>query len=299
MCPMTDAAPDHRTPNSTVAALAADGSRSTEDESVRLLRRSQLPPHEAERLIRAVTGASRAEVVGGILLDRRSADEFRRLAARRLAGEPLQYLEGTVQFGPLTLEVDRRVLIPRPETEQLWELAMQLLPRGSSIVVDMGTGSGCLALAIKHERPDATVLATDISLEAVAVARNNAARLDLDVEFRHGNRLAALDPSLAGSVTMIVTNPPYIPEDEWAQLPREIREHEPKVALVVGDGLDMYRYLANDARGWLAPGGILVTEIGAGQGEAVHRLFAGRGWKPRVSIDWTGRDRFLTARKRT
>lgn len=280
----------------TTGALAATNPRATKEESLRLLRRSQLPAHEAERLISAVTGATRAEVVGGLILDRRSADRFRRLVRRRLAGEPLQYLEGRVQFGPIALEVDRRVLIPRPETEQLWERAMRLLPAGPSTVVDMGTGSGCLALAIKHERPDVTVLATDISLEALEVARKNAARLDLDVEFRHGDRFAALEPSLAGSVTMIVTNPPYISQNEWAGLPREVRDHEPKVALVLGDGLDMYRCLATDAPAWLAAGGTLIAEIGDCQREATQRLFAGRGWKPCVFTDWTGRDRFLVAR---
>ena len=141
-----------------------------------------------------------------------------------------------------------------------------------------------------------TVLATDISLEALEVARKNAAGLDLDVEFRHGDRFAALEPSLAGSVTMIVTNPPYISQDEWAGLPRDVRDHEPKVALVLGDGLDMYRRLATDAPAWLAAGGMLIAEIGDRQREATQRLFAGRGWKPCVFTDWTGRDRFLVAR---
>ena len=244
----------------------------------------------------AVTGATRVDILGGLLVDGRSADRFRRLVGRRLAGEPLQYLEGTVQFGPITLEVDRRVLVPRPETEQLWDRAMQLLPPSPSTVVDMGTGSGCLALAIKHERPDVTVLATDISLEALQVARKNAARLELDVEFRHGDRFAALDPSLAGSVTMIVTNPPYISEEDWAGLPSEVRDHEPKVALVLGDGLDMYRYLAADAPVWLAEGGTLIAEIGDRQGEKAQRFFAEHGWNARVFTDWTGRDRFLVAR---
>lgn len=261
-----------------------------------LINKSGLAAHESERLLRLVTGATRAEVVGGLLLDSRSADRFRRLVGRRLAGEPLQYLEGTAQFGPITVEVDGRVLVPRPETEQLWERAIQALPPEPSTVVDMATGSGCLALAIKHERPDLTVLATDISWEALEVARKNAARLDLDVEFRHGDGLAALDHSLAGSITMIVTNPPYISEEEWTGLPREVRNHEPKVALVLGDGLDMYRYLAAEAAGWLAPSGKLVAEIGELQGEQVLSLFRANGWEATVDRDLAGRDRFLSAR---
>lgn len=266
-------------------------------ENARLLiSASGLAVHEAERLLRLITSATRTAVVGGMPVEETRALGFRELVARRKAGEPLQYLEGTVQFGPIDLLVDRRVLIPRPETEQLWERAMQLLPTEPSTVVDMGTGSGCLALAVKHNRPDVAVVATDISSEALEVARKNAARLHLDVEFRHGDRLAALDPPLAGTVTMIVTNPPYVSEDEWATLPGEIRCFEPKTALVLGDGLDMYRYLATEAAGWLTRPGILVAEIGDRQGDRVMRLFRADGWEAVVEQDWTGRDRFLIAR---
>ena len=230
--------------------------------------------------------------VDGVLVDR-----FRRLVKRRLVGEPLQYLEGTAQFGPIELEVDRRVLVPRPETEQLWERAMGLLPDRPCTVVDMGTGSGCLALAIKYERPDARVVATDISADALEVARQNAEVLGLDVEFREGDRLSALDPSLRRNLGMIVTNPPYVAESEWAGLPPDVRNHEPRVALVMGDGLDMYRYLAGEAGSWLAPTGVLVSEIGERQGEQIRRLFGEAGWGVVISRDLAGRDRVLVARK--
>ncbi len=261
-----------------------------------LIDRSDIATHEAERLVSLVTGANRSRVIGGMPLDDAKLSLFRRLVARRKAGEPLQYLEGYVQFGPIDLMVDRRVLIPRPETEQLWDRAMRLLPEGPSTVVDMGTGSGCLALALKHERPDLKVLATDISSKALQVARMNARRLNLDVEFRHGDRLTALDPSHAGALAMIVTNPPYVAEAEWEDLPREIRDFEPKTALVCGDGLDMYRYLATKAGEWLSPAGILVAEIGDRQGACLLALFRSNGWRPTVEKDWTGRDRFLIAR---
>lgn len=279
--------------------LPNPSTESAEEYSRELLRRSQLPAHEAERLLGTVTGASRSDIVGGLAVDGRSAARFHLLARRRLEGEPLQYLEGTVQFGPIGLEIDGRVLIPRPETEQLWERAMNLLPAEAATVVDLGTGSGCLALAIKHERPDVMVVATDISAEALEVARRNAALLDLEVEFRHGDRLGALEPSLAGDIAMIVTNPPYVSEEEWAALPLDVRNHEPRVALAIGDGLEMYRYLAAEASDWLALGGVLVSEIGDRQGKPVKRLFDKHGWEARVSTDWTERDRFLIARMGT
>lgn len=261
-----------------------------------LVSESGLAAHEAERLLQLVTGADRSAVVGGIPVDDARLLRFRELVSRRRAGEPLQYLEGTVQFGPIELEVDGRVLIPRPETEQLWDRAMALLPGRACTVVDVGTGSGCLALAIKHRRQDIRVVATDISRDALELARSNARRLALDVEFRHGDGLAALDPSMQGAVRMIVTNPPYIAEADWPDLPSDVRDHEPRSALVMGDGLDMYRHLAEGASSWLQATGVLVTEIGEFQGSEVRRLFRSRGWEASVEQDWTGRDRFLVAR---
>ena len=261
-----------------------------------LVSESGLAAHEVERLLQLVTGADRSAVVGGIPVDDAGLLRFRELVSRRRAGEPLQYLEGTVQFGPIELEVDGRVLIPRPETEQLWERAMALLPGRACTVVDVGTGSGCLALAIKHERRDVHVVASDVSSDALDLARNNARRLKLDVEFRHGDGLAALDPSMRGAVRVIVTNPPYVAEADWADLPSDVRDHEPRSALVMGDGLDMYRHLAAGASSWLEAAGVLVTEIGDLQGREVTRIFRSSGWEASVEQDWTGRDRFLVAR---
>ena len=281
------------------SALRPPGRHSLEspaNDTTALLAGCVLPRHEAERLLRVVTGATRTALVSGMAVDDARISRFRRMVSRRLAGEPLQYLEGTVQFGPIEMEVDRRVLIPRPETEQLWERTMALLPEKPCTVVDIGTGSGCLALAIKHERPDIRVVATDISSEALELARSNAGRLSLDVDFREGDGLAALDPSIMASVTVIVTNPPYVAEADWPGLPTDVRDHEPKSALVMGDGLDMYRRLAPEASRWLAPSGVLVAEIGERQGEEVTRLFRASGWAATVERDWTGRDRFLVAR---
>ena len=277
---------------------SADRSSTASGEtlSVGLIAGAGLPMHEAERLLGAATGAPRATLVGGLPIDRAASARFARMVRRRRAGEPLQYLEGTAQFGPIEVKVDRRVLIPRPETEQLWERVMKLVLPAPCVVVDMGTGSGCLGLAIKHERADVRVIATDVSRAALEAARANAARLGLDVEFIEGDRLAALDPSLRGAVALIVTNPPYVSESEWPHLPGEVRDHEPRVALVMGDGLDMYRYLAGEAGAWLVTGGVLVAEIGASQGHEVRRLFGEAGWTAEIGRDWAGRDRFLVAR---
>ena len=261
-----------------------------------LIGSSSLPPHEVVRLLAAITGRPRAELLGGVVVDRPTVSMFYRLMERRSAGMPLQYLEGTVQFGPLELLVDDRVLIPRPETEQLWEKALDLVPDGACTVVDMGTGSGCLAIGIAHQRPAARVIATDISRDALDLARLNAALVQVEAEFCLGDRLSALHPSLRGGVDLIVTNPPYVSDSEWLKLPPEVRDYEPRLALVAGDGLHIFRYLASEASAWLAPEGVLVAEIGDRQGAKVRREFRAGPWEARILPDLTGRDRFLIAR---
>jgi len=255
-----------------------------------------LPSHEVVRLLAAITGRPRAELLDGMVVDRPTVSMFYRLMEQRSAGMPLQYLEGTVQFGPLELLVDNRVLIPRPETEQLWEKALDLVPDGPCTVVDMGTGSGCLAIGIAHQRPAARVIATDISPDALDLARLNAALLQVEAEFRLGDRLDALHPSLRGEVDLIVTNPPYVSDSEWLELPPEVRDYEPRLALAAGDGLHIFRYLASEAPEWLASDGVLVAEIGDRQGAKIRWAFRGPPWEASVLPDLAGRDRFLIAR---
>ena len=251
-----------------------------------------IPGYEAERLRRAVAGGRGTELGEG------GRARLEELCRRRRAGEPLQYLEGTAAFGPIEVAVDERVLIPRPETEQLWERAMNRAPAGAGAVVDVGTGSGCLALAVKHRRPDLRVVAVDIDSEALDLAGHNALRLGLEVEFALGDLLSPLDPGLRGAVDMIMTNPPYVAESEWAGLPAEVRDYEPKIALAGGeDGLLFYRRLAREARPWLAPGGVLMAEIGETRGAAIVAIFTAAGWEAEIAQDLTGRDRFLTARR--
>ena len=158
---------------------------------------------------------------------------------RRIDGEPLQYLTGLAGFRYLELRVGPGVLVPRPETEIVAQTAIDLLPRGGT-VVDVGTGSGAIALAIRHERPDARVVATDISEEALVWARRNREELALEVELIACDLLDGVDHGLRGAIDVIVSNPPYVAPEERDDLPVEVRDHEPDVALFAPrDGLDV------------------------------------------------------------
>jgi release factor glutamine methyltransferase len=233
-------------------------------------------------------------------LERDELDAFRELVRRRAAGEPVAYLTGTKEFWSLPLRVDPRVLVPRPETELVVDVILELT-RGapSGRACDVGTGSGAIALALKRERPAWTVVATDVSAEALAVARDNAARLALEVELLEGHMLRPL--AGRGPFDVVASNPPYIAEAEVGTLMREVAEHEPRVALTPGgDGLALIRELVAGAPALLAPGGALVLEIGHQQGAAVKALVAATGAfdPPAVRRDHAGLDRVLWARRR-
>jgi release factor glutamine methyltransferase len=251
-----------------------------------------------ERLVMAATGRGRAALLLEPAAAGAESERLARLVGRRLAGEPLQYLEGRLPFGPVELSVDRRALIPRPETEQLWELAVGLLGQAGpgTPLVDVGTGCGALALALKQAFPTAPVYATDMSPAALDLARENAAACGLGVSFLEGDLLAPLPASLRGRVEMIVSNPPYVAASEWEALPDEIRLHEPRLALVAGpEGTEVLARLAAEAYWWLGVGGWVVCEIGEAQGEAALGLFS--SYDCEVRRDLAGRPRFLVARK--
>ena len=256
-----------------------------------------IPEHERWRLMMAVTGRDRASLT---LLAPSSgeAEQIEGLVERRIAGEPLQYLEGSVQFGPLDLLVDGRALIPRPETERLWEEAVASLREAGpgTVIVDLGTGSGALALALKHSFPEAQVYGTDVSEAALTLAKQNAARTGLEVTFLHGDLFEPLPKRLMGRVDLIVSNPPYVAEEEFAGLPGDIREHEPRVALVSGpSGTEIIDRIADEGLWWVGIGGWLICEIGETQGEAVMDAFV--AFDREVRPDLTGRDRILVARR--
>jgi release factor glutamine methyltransferase len=216
---------------------------------------------------------------------------FQDLVRRRSVGrEPVAYLLGRRGFRLIELEVDGRVLVPRPETELLVEVALDL-PHCAR-VVDVGTGSGAVALALKDERPDLEVVATDVSEDALAVARANAARLGLDVAFVRGDLLEG-----AGEVDAIVANPPYVAEADRAALPPEVARHEPAVALFAGaDGLDVLRRLAREAGA--SPARLAAVEVGAGQAEPVEALLRAAGFaRVERHRDLAGIERVVVGRR--
>jgi len=218
---------------------------------------------------------------------------FRALIARRIAGEPTQYLTGVREFYNRPFKVDARVLIPRPETELLVEAALHALPKdGPGAALDVCTGSGCIAISLAAERPQATVTATDLSPDACALARENAQALGVAERVRvlEGSLYAPLPPDALFQV--VVSNPPYIASGEIAGLSAEVRR-EPRMALDGGpDGLVLLRQVITGARRVLAPGGLLALEIGETQGAAVQALLQAAGYEnARVEKDLERRER--------
>jgi release factor glutamine methyltransferase len=258
------------------------------------------PRLDAELLLASVLGCDRVALYTHFdqPLQADELTRFRALIRRRLAGEPVAYLLGTKEFRSLELTVDRRVLVPRPETETVVEVALALLEAvAAPRIVDVGTGSGAIALAVKRARPDAAVLAVDASPEAAEVARANAERLGLAVEVVVGD---LLEPVCARApFALVASNPPYIPTGEIAALPPEVRA-EPHAALDGGpDGLAVIRRVVVAAEPLLVPGGALVLEVGDGQAPSVSALLTAAGYlAPEVTRDLTGVERVVSARRR-
>ncbi|MDQ3472905.1 MAG: peptide chain release factor N(5)-glutamine methyltransferase [Acidobacteriota bacterium] len=228
---------------------------------------------------------------------------FRELLKRRAAGEPLQYLTAQQSFFGLDFEVAPGVLIPRPETELLVELALEIIqgtlaPR----ICDVGTGSGCIAITLLHERTDAHAVAIDISPSAIEIAKRNALRHQVGsrLTFVHTNCFSSLSPSEV-SFDLIVSNPPYLTENEFAGLQREVRDHEPRAALAGGpDGLDVVRRLLIESDAFLKPGGHLLIEIGFNQASTVQSLLEKQKWLAKgIRADLQGIPRVVVLQKRT
>jgi len=304
-------------------------------EGMAQLRAAQVPSHTlaTELLLMHALGRDRAWMYSHPeeSIDPTAAERFVALIARRAAGEPVQYLTGKQEFWGLEFEVTPDVLIPRPETEHIMEVALARLgergikihmdtgaPRESLRVADVGTGSGCLAVALAWELPHAEVFATDISAPALEVARRNAARHDVAdrIHFLQCDLLTAIEntnPSRGGArhaVTastqneqlfdLIVSNPPYIARSEAAQLQREVRDHEPHAALFGGPtGVEMYQRLIDQARDLLRGRGILVLELGHDSADHVRGIFdAEPGWtNVAITMDLAGIPRVLAAER--
>ncbi len=229
-------------------------------------------------------------------------DRLRELVKRRGQREPLQHLTASTSFCGFEIAVNRHVLIPRPETELLaeagWNFLSTLDPRPST-ALDFGTGSGCLAIAIALKAPGAHIHAVDISDDALALARQNAASYQLAdrLRFFQGDGFAALPPEI--KFDLIVGNPPYIPSAEIETLEPEVRDFDPRGALDGGvDGLDFYRRLAAEAAAFLTPGGKLMLEFGEGQAAALREIFEKQKWVVEAVLpDYTRRERIFIVRR--
>lgn len=290
----------------------------TRTDVVRELTRRLGSPSEARWLAEEITGRTGWAGTGGEGLSPEAQRTLENLVARRLAGEPLQYVLGSWAFRSLELTVDSRALIPRPETEQVVEAALAELDvvvgeRTDPLVVDLGTGSGAIALAMAAEqldrRPGIRVVATDADAEALALAEVNRRRVEAScpgvgerVELRRGYWFEALDPSLRGRIDVLVANPPYVDRSEWVQLAPELH-HEPTRALVASPGSDGtpgfadVERLVTGAPTWLARPGCLVIELSPPQAKAAAGLARRAGFpEARVARDLAGRPRALVAR---
>lgn len=258
-----------------------------------VLASSTLPRHEAERLLAVASGTSRTDLMLDVEILDAHIERFRGLESRRMDGEPLQYLEGDVPFGPVVIAVDARVLIPRPETEEMLALAVGLVDR-PSVILDLCTGSGNLAIALAATFPDATVYATDLSADAVDAARENALRNGVDIRCERGDLFAPLPDELAGRIDLVVANPPYLSVVEMADLPPDVAR-EPRSALEGGsDGLDVVARIGTEVSHWLAPGAPVLCEVSEFHAQRAAALFASvRG---EVRHDLYGKPRFVVGR---
>ncbi len=248
------------------------------------------------------------------ILTTAETDALRELVKRRGQREPLQHIVGSTSFCGFEMAVSRHALVPRPETEMLAELGWQWLGKHSTpntqhstsncqnavpSALDFGTGTGCIAIAMAAKCPNAKITALDISAEALALARENAARNTVvgRIEFLHGDGFAAL--ASGARFDLIVSNPPYIASAEIATLDPEVRDFDPRAALDGGtDGLDFYRRLATEAKNFLKPDGKIMLEFGDGQADAIKTIFEMEKWiVEAVQEDYSQRARVLVARR--
>ena len=282
----------------SIADAIREGSEIFNDAGVAEARR------EASGLLQHVLGRDRTFVLAHPEQSLTDAElqSFRELVSRRAAGEPLQYITATQPFFGLDFEVRPGVLIPRPETELLVETALKLLKDCSSpSICDVGTGSGCIAITLLHERNDAQGVAIDISPVALQIAKRNASRHGVNerLTFVEANCFSSLSPGNF-SFDLIASNPPYVSETALPGLQREVREHEPRAALAGGpDGLDVVRQLLDESSVFLKPAGLLLIEIGFSQAPAVEEMLDQKVWHLRaMRPDLQGIPRIVVLQKR-
>jgi len=261
---------------------------------------------EARRIVEAAAGLSSAGLIRRLDdgVEPALATEVDALVDRRIAGEPLQHVVGTWGWRTLDVAVDRRALVPRPETEQLVDLALSLealaVP-GRPVAADLGTGSGVIALALVVEHPTIEVFAVDESDSALALAGENLTRVPARaasrVHLRHGSWYEALPGELRGTLDLVVANPPYLAEREWAELDPVVRDHDPYAALVAGPtGLECIAAVVIGAPAWLTGEGAVLVEIAPTQADEAVRLARSAGFVAAdVVADLAGRPRLLRA----
>lgn len=259
---------------------------------------SESPRLDAELLLAHALGITRSQLLAR-LHTTADAPAFEAVLQRRLAHEPVAYILGEWEFFSLPLYVEAPILVPRPETEHLVEAVLEFVGNASAQVLDLCTGSGCVALAIAKNAPPCRVTATDRNPQALALAQRNAVRLEVEdrVSFFPGDLFAAL-PEAGGRFNAICANPPYVEDGAWDSLAPDIRGYEDPLALLAGpEGLDLIDRIAREAGAWLEPGGFLALEIGMGQYSSVARLLRGYGFTQIDSRrDLAGIDRIVTAR---
>lgn len=266
-------------------------------QAVAQLSASESPRRDAEILLGLVTGKSRTFIMAfdETALSGEQQQRLAALLARRAQGEPVAHITGTREFWSLPLFVSPVTLIPRPDTECLVEQALARLPAGPCRILDLGTGTGAIALALASERPECQVYATDLVAEAVALAQRNARQLDIrNITIRQSDWFSALGGE---QFALITSNPPYI-DDQDPHLARGDVRFEPRSALVAGDhGLSDLALLVDQARGHLEPGGWLLLEHGWQQGEAVRQLFCQSGYQQvETCRDYGGNERLTAGR---
>jgi release factor glutamine methyltransferase len=280
-------------------------SRVTEVRPAQVVRRAaeylerhgeESPVPTAERLLSHVLGTDRSGIYAREGLTSQEAKLFGRALCRRCVGEPVQHVTGEQGFRRLTVGVRPGVFVPRPETEILVQVVLdEVAEVESPVMVDVCTGSGAVALALKDERPDATVFAVDLAPEAVALARENAGSLGLPLTVLEGDLLDALPAELRGGVDVVACNPPYVPPEARDSLPPDVRA-EPELA--VFGGLALYERLFAQSMGCLRPGGVVAVEIEESTAAAVSQAAAREGFEGlSVRRDLTGRDRVVRGRR--
>ena len=267
-----------------------------------LLQGVPAPALEVKVLLLQATGLSEVELLASPqrIIRAEDARRYRRLIQRRLSGVPLAYIVGRKEFWSLSLRIQRGILIPRPETELLVEKTLELAAGGKVTIVDIGTGSGNIAVALAKELPAARIVATDVSAKALRVAGLNAQDHGLEnVAFVRGSLFSALGGlGLEGRCDFIVCNPPYVSAADWDSLPREVRDHEPRRAFLGGrTGLDFIRRLIKGSPAYLKPRAHLLFEVGYGQAEKALSLFDSRWVETESFADLRGISRVIKARK--